>query len=80
MATTQEFKKLDGNGFSVFVSNISGRKTRVSIVKGEDARNYKDGELVFQEVYSSWNRVPDSDIDRAYEITGQLNPAEATTL
>jgi len=68
--TTADIKKLDGvNGHRVFCSNIAGRKVRVSIVKNPDARNYKDGDLMFQATYNSWNNIPAADYK---EICSQI--------
>lgn len=71
MATVKNIKEFDGeNGFRVFASTVGMRKTRVSIVKGENARNFREGELVFQKTYRSWNNVPQKDIETIAAIIG----------
>jgi len=69
MKTTRDLKAFDNvNGYRVFVSNIAGLKTQVSVVKGVDAKNKNQGDLVFQQTYTVWNRVPDSDVVAVGEV------------
>lgn len=70
MATTNELKGLKSESAKLFVSTIAGKKTRVSVVDNKDAINYTQGNVIFQKTYSSWNRIPDSDIEEVKEIFG----------
>lgn len=69
MKTTKDLKKLDNtNGHRVFVSNISGGRVLVSVVRGENARNKNQGDLVWQRQYNLWNMVFDSEVVEVAEL------------
>jgi hypothetical protein len=72
MATTNEIKSLKSESAKIFVSNIAGKKCRVSVVDNKDAINYTQGNFLFQKTYSSWNRIPDSDIAEIKAIFGVI--------
>jgi protein involved in ribonucleotide reduction len=70
MATTYELKGLKSESAKIFVSTIAGKKTRISVVDNKDAINYTQGNVLFQKTYSSWNRIPDSDVAEIKDIFG----------
>ena len=66
--TTKEFKKLSATTVKVFASTLNSKgKTRISIVRGENATNYKEGDLLWQKEFSSWNRIHESALNQAKE-------------
>lgn len=61
MKTTYDINKNGKN--RVFVSTLNSRgKTRVSVVEGQEARNYKDGVVLYQNEFSDWRRIPDTEL------------------
>ena len=68
IVTTSAFKALSTTTVKVFVSTLNSRgKTRISIVRGEAASNYTEGEVLWQKEFSSWNRIPESALIQAKE-------------
>ena len=61
MKTTQSFKALAAPTIKVFVSTLNAKgKTRISIVSGASAKNFKEGKLLWQQEVAAWNKIPDS--------------------
>lgn len=64
--TTKSFKALENKQTKVFVSTLNSRgKTRISIVRGENARNYTEGKLLWQQEVAAWNKIPESTLTAA---------------
>lgn len=62
MATTKELKALECEfPIKVFCSTLNRHgKTRVTVINNPNARNMNDeGEILFQEIFGSWNNIPD---------------------
>ena len=65
MKSTYDIKSVIANtensNVKVFISNIPGKKVRVSVVDDVNARNMNQGNMLFQCVCNSFNSVKESD-------------------
>ena len=79
MATTKEFRGLEDEfKVRVFVSTLnSAGKCRVIVMDNPSAKNKNDeGDILFQEIYSSWRYVPSSDLTKINAKCQSLNLAQ----
>ena len=70
IVTTTAFKALSNPTTKVFVSTLNSKgKTRISIVRGANARNCKEGRLLWQQEVAAWNKIPESILNAAKAAT-----------